>query len=69
MLCLLTVSPWRSSTGLGTSEAYSASWRWPGLETEAFDEDERADAGLEVEGVEEALAKDSFAGVGDEEVV
>jgi hypothetical protein len=23
--------PWRSSTGLGTSSAYSAAWRWPGL--------------------------------------
>jgi hypothetical protein len=31
MLCFSTVSPWRSSTGLGTSSAYSAAWRWPGL--------------------------------------
>ena len=26
----MTLSPWRSSTGLGTSEAYSDSWRCPG---------------------------------------
>jgi len=51
MLCLVTLSPWRSSTGLGTSEAYSDSWRCPGRLVSC-------DAGgggvaLEVEGAEE----------------
>lgn len=36
MLCLATLSPWRSSTGLGTSEeAWADSWLWTGLVVEA----------------------------------
>ena len=53
---------------MGTSEAYSVSWRWPGLETEALDEDELAGAGLEGEDVEEALAVELLIDVGDENV-
>jgi len=51
MLCLVTLSPWRSSTGLGTSEAYSDSWRWPGRLV-SCDGGEGGEA-LEVEGAEE----------------
>lgn len=72
ILCLATVLPWRSSTSLGTSEAYSASWRWPGLKSGEFDEDEDDDEiTAEVDGEDDAASEgeedDDVASEGGEE--
>ena len=62
MLCLVTLSPWRSSTGLGTSEAYSDSWRCPGrlvsCDAGGGGEDLEADCAEEEDVEDEAEAED-----------